>query len=176
MSSLVTIVIARHKEDVSWADQYENKVIIQKDDDLPNIGREPSSFIYYIIQNYESLKGDYVFVQGNPLDHFPDIHEHLKESFTDFWWLSPVGRTGLVCDMWARPHDFVDIKKFLKAIGVKYLNWTISFNACCGFMISAEQIKKHPLEFYDNLFRVLMEDERSCYAFERCVGLIFDEL
>src|SRR5690606_9595889 len=68
----VTYVIARYKEDISWSDSL-NRVVIQKDTDLPNLGREISSFLYFIVTNYERLEGEYIFCQGNPLPHAPDV-------------------------------------------------------------------------------------------------------
>lgn len=172
MDTKLHIVLAVHKENIDWAEQY-SPIVIVKDKDVPNVGREPLSYMWYIIQNYNKLEGKYFFLQGDPRDHLPNYEEELSNTDGDFRWLG--NRKGFRCDMMARPHDNVDIKSFLEEIGIKYPHEEITFNGCCLFMVSAERIKQRPKEFYQKVYDVLMKGERREYAFERCVGLIFGD-
>jgi Protein of unknown function (DUF3431) len=73
----VEIVIAKYKEDVSWTQRLtQHYTIYDKSNDpifysyrLPNIGREPHTYLYHIIKNYDNLADITVFLQGDPVDH-----------------------------------------------------------------------------------------------------------
>lgn len=66
------IVVSRYNEDISWTYKYQPNVIIyNKGKDhisgsirIPNVGRESHTYLYHIIQNYDSLPERIVFVQG----------------------------------------------------------------------------------------------------------------
>ena len=167
-----TIVVAKYKEDLSWLGDIHH-VVIEKDKDVPNIGREPSSYVWYILQNYESLDGVYFFLQGDPRDHCPNIMQELSNTEGEFRWFS--NRGPFKCDMMARPHDNVNISLFLERIDIEYQQAEIQFMGCCLFMVTGDKLKTRPKEFYQKLYDVLMKNDRSEYAFERCIGLIFND-
>lgn len=168
-----TIVIARYNESMDWYSSLANVVVVQKDRDLPNIGREPSSYVWYILNHWGTLNGIYFFLQGDPRDHCSDLYHRLMVNTPEFEWFS--NRDNLECDLMGRPHDNVDIAEFLQRIGIEYTAPTIKFHGCCLFKVSTDTIKARPKEFYANLYDVLMEDKRWEYAFERCVGIIFND-
>ena len=74
------VVIARYQEDVSWANGLPNCIIYNKSDtipqtvhpiiQLPNVGREGHTYLYYIITNYDHLPNYSVFLQGFPELYF----------------------------------------------------------------------------------------------------------
>lgn len=167
-----TIVVARNNEDISWAKDYDNVFVVQKEEHLPNWGREPSSYLWYIINHYDELEGDYVFLQGNPFEH--TTREEVVSEIKGFRWFGADGRNGLVCNMRGQPHDNVDIRKFLELIGLSYEGEELWFNGCAQFGVSAERIRSRPKSFYEKTYEVLMStSERFEYAFERLVGVIF---
>lgn len=168
-----TIVVAQYKEDLSWTEPYkEDVVVIKKKREIPNIGREPYSYIWYILQNYDNLEGKYFFLQGNPLDHCPGLAQELSNTEGDFRWFSD--RSNLVCDLMGRPHDSVNIQKFLQSCGITYNHNTITFTGCCLFMLSAQRIKSKPREYYALILNAITSTHRGEYAFERCVGILFN--
>lgn len=171
------LIIARYNEDVKWADEYEDFFVVQKGLDLPNVGREPSSYVWYIIKNYDSLEGDYCFLQGNPLEHQPLLKKYLEEPFKDFYWIPTEGRTGLVCNNEGHPHDSgMDIRAFLESIGLNPpVNDQYLFNGCALFKVSAERIKSRPKSFYEGVYELLMSNPKNAYVFERVVGLIWGD-
>lgn len=73
----VEIIIAKYKEDTSWALKLTQPyTIYDKSNDpvlysvrLPNVGRETHTYLYHIIKNYDNLAEVTVFLQGNPVDH-----------------------------------------------------------------------------------------------------------
>ena len=79
----VEVVIARHDEDVSWSNMYQDvRIIYDKSGrteqelpanttrglvvPLPNIGRESHTILWHIVANYNSLANLTVFSQGAP--------------------------------------------------------------------------------------------------------------
>ena len=81
------IVIARYNEDIEWSKKYSSNVlIINKGERIegidnqifyPNVGREGHSYYKYIYDNYDNLDDYIIFLQGNPIDHSPNIIKNL---------------------------------------------------------------------------------------------------
>ena len=44
-----------------------------------NKGREAHSYLYHIIENYESLAGHVLFLQGSPFDHCHTVSDGIPE-------------------------------------------------------------------------------------------------
>ena len=64
------VVVARYEEDVSWIDRSPwDAFVVQKGEHLPNQGREPASFFWYMATQPISKTGMYAFVQGDPWPH-----------------------------------------------------------------------------------------------------------
>lgn len=66
-----TLVVARYQEDISWVDDLDGwePFVVTKGEDLPNEGRECSSF-FWALANLKVQDTDTIaFVQGNPFDH-----------------------------------------------------------------------------------------------------------
>lgn len=168
------IVIAKYRENTRWAEEFPLVTVIEKGIHLPNKGREPTSYLWYIINRWDELKGHYVFTQGNPTDHLDPREFH--KPFEHFKWYRHEGWTNLRCDMNGRPHDDLDIKKFLELIGLPYSGEVLTFNARCIVGVSAERIKSRPKSFYERCYDVIMNQEpgdKYEYVFERVVGLIW---
>mgnify|MGYP001498681357 CR=1 FL=1 len=75
------LIVARYNEDISWTKQvdFADVIIYNKGADeipgailLPNVGRESGTYLRFIIDNYDSLEKDslYIFLQGNPFEHW----------------------------------------------------------------------------------------------------------
>lgn len=141
-----TYIIAKYKEDTAWADDL-NKVIITKDVELPNEGREVSSYLYFIINNYDSLKGNYVFCQGNPYDHDPDFPELRENIYTSDLNGSP-------------DHPGLEIEKLAKMLELDIPD-KLQFKPGAQFEVSAEQIKKRPLNWYKKAYEISMKEKQA---------------
>lgn len=112
------IVIARYNEDIEWSKKYSSKVlIINKGDNIegidnqifyPNVGREGHSYYKYIVDNYDNLDDYIIFLQGNPLDHTPniinildninDIYNKNKEDFMNILINTYINYTVINCE------------------------------------------------------------------------------
>jgi hypothetical protein len=145
-------VIARYKENTGWAKDISH-TIIQKGDDMPNIGREPSSFLLFIVNNYEKLQGEYHFVQGNPFDH----------SSKTLIYSRPDG---------APHHPGLDLHSVCSALELPLLD-EYPFTPGGQFTVTTEQIKSRPWEWYVHALYLSTQKENP-WAFERLWYTIFD--
>lgn len=165
------LVIARHKEDVSWTEKLHVGLIplvITKTVDVPNIGREAGTYFHFIVENYNSMQGEFIFCQGNPFDHDPDF---IRTS------ADPLIRTYgamLTCDPSGQPQvDWTDIHSFCKVLGLPLVDH-YKFIQGAQFKVHAEQIKRRPKSFYDACLAITkIEDNKSAWIFERLFCTIF---
>lgn len=83
-----TLVIARYKENIDWVKSIPIKYLIYNKNsqqihdkniiNIPNIGREEYVYIKYIIDHYENLPNQIIFVQGDPFAHSPSFIKLLS--------------------------------------------------------------------------------------------------
>lgn len=121
MRDNVKVIIARYKEDITWAQDLGYDVVVydkggdlrDKAIQLDNIGREAHSYLTHIITHYDILSEFNVFVQGDPFDHLDPsgdasvntlkkmIEDVVEKNvpFKGFAWLR------IACDQLGRPHD-----------------------------------------------------------------------
>ena len=84
----IDIIIARYKENIDWINEiklypYINNIYVynkfyQEDYILSNVGREAHTYLYHITHNYDNLNTVNIFLQGNPLDHCPNLLDKIK--------------------------------------------------------------------------------------------------
>lgn len=153
-----TLVIARYKEDISWAKDKPH-VVIQKGEDIPNVGREISSWFWFIIQNYDKLEGEYIFCQGNPFDHAPNI----------------IDAQNYKCKPDGSPHHpGLPIHEVATELGLPILDEYV-FKPGAQHKISAEEIKRKPITWYAKaLYLSLQEDKQYPWCFERLVNYLYN--
>lgn len=90
------VVVARYKENLDWlADCPHKAAVYDKSDEpsglikLPNVGREPHTFVHHVAENYDRLPEVTWFVQGSPFDHVPDLMQQFRTPTSSFRLLSP---------------------------------------------------------------------------------------
>ena len=89
------LIIARYHENISWVLDKKNKIndivlynkgrpielsntkIVSRPN-LPIHGREPETYLYHIISNYDQLADYNVFTQGDPIQHSPYFLEIIN--------------------------------------------------------------------------------------------------
>src|SRR3990172_8526056 len=85
MPTNTQMVIARHKEDTTWSNQFPNKVIYNKysgNNLLPNVGRESHTYLHHIIENHHDLADITIFCQGSTAEHLSgDEYQKLKDVY-----------------------------------------------------------------------------------------------
>jgi hypothetical protein len=201
------IVIARYNESLDWMERLTPeqkshiKVYNKGPDDLscpvteklPNVGREGHTYLWYIIQNYESLPDYVIFMQANPFDHFKfepkDISDVLSE------WLRVTKWYGITSGMKAREfgHDTTrefrikEYKGMLYQSSFNFGEWMDEFvekDVCppktihgCGFFgVSRKLIKTRSVEYYKKILDDLAvhNNPESGHYLERSWHYIFN--
>ena len=135
---------------------------------LPNIGREPHSFLTYIVNYYEDIADDsmYAFVQGNPFDHCPTILSVLEG--TPSGQFMHLGKGDLfMSEGDGRPHHGgLPVKELYEKWLRKTWPGQVGFTPGGQFMLSGKQIKQRPKSFYEMLLSEVAEGQ-NCYVLER---------
>lgn len=179
MVGLKTVVIARLNEDISWTKGISPDIkveVVQKGVDLEEYGREAASFFWYITKHYDELCGSYVFVQGSPFDHAPNIVEQIntceEASFVE------LGTNRLLDYRVSTYHVAppVNIGEVYEQLFNKPSPEHFEFVAGGGqFLVSTDNIKNHPKEFYEKALSICSSNSMAPWVFERLWKVIFGE-
>lgn len=154
------LVVARWNEDTGWIHDAPldwKRWVIQKDVDVPNQGREGSTFHYALSHLYQYVDDDDVVacVQGRPFDHCEHLFHALEQPIDRY---TPLGHWNVVDDIEGHPHHPG------LPIAECWRNWEIegdppshvSFWAGGQFAVTGREIKSRPAAWY-----VRMVDEMS---------------
>lgn len=157
-------VVAKYKENTDWC---KDCVIIEKDKDVPNQGRESSSYAWYIIQNYDNLPDKITFCQGNPFDHCINILTAQKD--LDFNYHGNVYQS----DHKGNPHHGgLKIGELAHELGIE-IPEKLDFIVGAQFTVSRERILKRPKEFYEKLYNLANTFPEAPWCLERLWIYIF---
>lgn len=160
---MLTVVIARYQENIEWVNQLACNVVIVNKAQLGNTGREAASWLWFIAQHYDNLKGDYVFAQGNPFEHCPDFVQTLGTR-------RHYGPR-LTCDWNGAPHHpglpIMELAKRLN-IAVEIPNaLPLQFTMGAQFQRSAAEIQAWPKCDYHLALKLANEHPQAPWVFER---------
>ncbi|CAO5679856.1 MAG: hypothetical protein NEHIOOID_00246 [Holosporales bacterium] len=213
------IVIARYKEDLSWIKDYfpiEKVTVYNKGGDVldlgknvkvvpvENVGREAQTYVFHIVKNYKNLRGNIVFLQGNPFDHggkrFLDNIKN-KKVFYSYYSKNIIGSNENVYDMfkvfkeseksltpealkntsWKNTtfsENYKTLTDFLKYhdIFIKDMSRKIIVSYGAQFMVAREKILSRSIEFYKKLLSTLSSANAPIegHYLERTWELVFD--
>jgi hypothetical protein len=200
------IVIARYNESLNWLDwltpeqKSRVKVYNKGPDDLscpvtenlPNVGREGHTYLWYIIQNYDSLPEHVIFMQAHPFDHFKfepkEIPDVLSEWIRETKWHGITkGRSGRDYATTQREFRVKDYKGMIYQSSFNFGEWMDEFvekDVCppkrvhgCGFFgVSRKLIKTRSVEYYKKILDDLAVDNNpeSGHYLERSWHYIFN--
>jgi hypothetical protein len=193
------IVIARYKEDITWANALHNEVLIYDKSGEPcvlpavlptvslaNVGREGHTYAYHILTHYDTLDDYTVFLQGYPFDHSPQLEKQLREirdrieqgTQSDFQYVS---QRVLFSNLERCPYDITlnMVPVYEKVFGpfgaMKKEGHPFVFGAGAQFVVSRAAIQSRPRAFYQNLCSILEYDVNPIEGFsvERFWQMIF---
>lgn len=189
------IVVARYKEDTTWADGLGDVVIYNKSTvdvvsphevvPLPNVGREGHTYAYHILTHYDTLSDYTVFLQGYPFDHSPQLETQLREireriterTQPDFQYVS---QRVLFSNLKRCPYDITlnmvpTYERVFGSFGTTKKEHPFVFGAGAQFVVSRAAIQSRPRSFYQNLCSVLDYDVNPVEGFsvERFWQMIF---
>jgi hypothetical protein len=184
------IIVARYNENIEWTKQFGDRVIIfNKGPDeiegaipLPNVGREGHTYFHYICENYDNLDDYTVFLQGNPFDHSPDVCELIHQQINNPTNIcfSYFNYRAFECNLihGCRWHPGLPVSRVYEKLFEKpATDRNIIFGPGAQFIVSREQIRRRPREFYQKIVDMLGyhvgPDEG--YVIERFQAIIFGD-
>lgn len=173
-----TLVVARWREDVDWLrglPEGWRATVVQKGTDLPNAGREPTSFLWWIDTHYKKIDrgAQYAFVQGDPFPHVADLWNRLTNPGTGFRPLSssaPFQSTG----NGSPHHPGVPVADCHERWFDTPMPADVTFWPGGQFILDGGTLLHHSRQFYRAVFDDLMtRDELAPYAAERLWQTMF---
>jgi hypothetical protein len=178
MNPSVHIVVAHYNENTEWCKDIPfpytiiSKAGIQPETP-PNRGKEASTYLEYIINNYDKLTDYTIFLHGHrsSYHHAQNMDEKLKEikftkPYSDFNDYPPWPLTASAI-AYLTPY-----KDQLAAILGPFNTGDIIYKPCAQFYASAETIRSRPLHVYQQLYTFLM----NCPELGEISGRIFEWL
>lgn len=171
-------VVSRYNQDVSWIGEYANSAILYDRSDLPvpganivpNLGTDIADKLHFIIANYDNLPKVAIYTKANLFKYITkDEFNVVKDNQTFTPLLTMNHRTYKddsgkdVCfykdgiyweinNLWylaSHPvkHDPYELRRLLGIDGMEY----VPFAPGSNYIVTAEDIHKHPQEFYSKL-------------------------
>lgn len=164
-----TIVVARFNENLDWLKQLPNgwkPLVVQKGKDLPNLGREFSSYFWAIDRLYPDIEDDDVlaFVHGEPFEHSPGLLSYLQSPPEKFCL---TGNVTIPCGADGSPHHpgLPVAEKLKQWFGIEWPG-QITFTAGGESVVRGKAIRKRPVSFYRDLTEEMNQGENA-WAMER---------
>ena len=190
IQNMVFVVVAHHDEDTSWVNNLKYKYeIISKAriprEHAPNKGNEASSFLQYIIFNYDNLDDVSVFVHGhrNAWHHKENMDEKMNRMVFDknYYNINTNDTNNSLTMLVHFPMELAKMKQMLPELGailnIKFDPEKIVYRNSAQFYVRKELIKMHSRETYFKLHEWLMRSKESSYytsrAFEYIWHIIF---
>lgn len=168
------LIVARHNEDLAWLKEIPDgwrATVVQKNQHLPNEGREGASFFWAM--HHLRLSGVVAFVQGNPFQHCPGLFDRLTQPITGFTWL---GDSNHHTDGRGSPHHPglpVDTLHE-RWLGKPHQGLT-RFAAGGQFAIPATYLARYSKVFYEEMQVEAMSVEQAPWVLERLWEAFFGD-
>jgi len=195
-SKSIECVVAHYNEDLEWINEIRDMAHITiyhkgtnppKDAmQLPNVGREAHTFLTHIIQNYDVLADITLFLQGNPVDHFPDARircncEHMVElakryGITTNISYAPYSEKDFMLKDFAYKHDATYGPWFERVLGICFPEEGIFWYIGATMAVRKDKILTRPKGFYERLLQEVNHSDTPIEAhyFERSWYYIFN--
>ena len=172
-------VVSRYNQDINWIGEYANSAILYDRSEqplpgsiiVPNLGADIMDKLHYIITNYNNLPPVAIYTKANLFKYITkEEFNAVKDNqcFTPLLTMNhrtysdasgkPVcyykdGIYWEINNLWylgAHPvkHDPVEVERTLGIDGMEY----VPFAPGSNYILTRENILKHPLEFYQKLF------------------------
>lgn len=171
-SESVHVVIAHYNENLDWIKhlKYEHTVVSKKGipkETAPNKGNEASSYLEYIINNYNNLSDITIFVHGHRVDwhHVEPIDKKINRLVFDMDYYNindlPLRKIESMSLSYMIESKFMN--RVLSTIKMKGFLCDIQYRCSAQFYVSKKSIQSNPIEVYKKLYNLLMETEESSY-------------
>lgn len=187
------VVVAKYNEDISWTSKYEHVRIYDKfeNKDLPNIGREPHTYLTYIVENYDNLPRIVFFTQGRISDHYNEDYDFLNiQNFSKnygyqtsnyYFYCKQLGWNKDHLYDWKGPlypkEELGFTQWFKKYIDDTHdIDESVTWWVGAIFSVSKEKIQSRPKEYYQMLLDLIPATNAPeiAHYFERSWFYIFN--
>jgi len=171
-----TLVVARHEEDVAWLADLPKPwqpLIVQKDGDIPNEGREGASFAYALAKLRAAAHANDLVacVQGDPFPHCIDLFAQLGRPPRWFRWF---GDPTHLSDAEGAPHHpGLPMRRCHEEWLGREWPGDLWFAAGGQFMVAGRALKRHPAGFYRRLQAAVCSDGSGPWVMERLWAEVF---
>lgn len=171
-----TVVVAKYNEDTAWTRDLPadwGAWIVRKDMEVPNAGREASSWLWAMEQLWAEAAPDdqFVFVQGDPFPHEPDLLTVLGK--LDSLSYVPIGNQHHIDDWNGFPHGGgLEIRKFWERHIGDGCPQYFPFVAGGQFAISGDNLCSRDRDWYTGLYGAAVEEPKAPWILERLWGSI----
>jgi len=168
------LVVARYRENIQWTHEIEgwDVWVLMKDFDLPNEGREASTYFHALHELYDDLENDDLVacVQGNPGQHAPQLFMEINHSVDRFL---PLGQWRVITDHEGYPHHpGLPLAEKAEEWGIE-AEFPLCFVAGAQFIVTGEAVKSRPKSYYAEM-KERMSEEHAPWIMERLWARLFD--
>ena len=183
-----SLIISRYNEDLNWLHEITDfdKIIYNKGEELldnkfekvislPNVGRESHTWLFHIVNNFNCLAEDNIFLQGriddlgcmahqDPNKYMKDLNKYGFSTSRSgllgpFHWKMNVGieKNSKYAKEWERNEigrSNLGFRKFAKNLFPEIPIFLVTSYGGC-FAVKKDLIRIHDLNFYKNLLDIL---------------------
>lgn len=160
------VVCARYNKNTDFLKQLTIPYKVIEKDSVPNVANEATSYLYYILQNYDILPENVIFIhdENESWHHEGKITEKIEE------WIQEYEKSGgkyyefnnMTIEKPQEFHTEAEKELWQKVFEphiCKYSEATPVAGKCCAqFIVSKKQIQKHPKKFYQDYYDWLIEN------------------
>lgn len=176
----IKILIAHYNEDLIWTKNLKyNYTIISKNgikyEIIPNKGNEASSYLQYIIENYNNLANYTFFIHGhrNSWHHKENIDKKINNIIIkhDYYNLNDQNIT-TTYELSQRENNeykiIIELIPILENIINKKIDFEkIKYRSCAQFYVSKKNILLNEINIYKKLYEFIMSTNISSYFISR---------
>jgi hypothetical protein len=158
--SSVHVVIAHYKEDLDWIKSIKYPITVvtkhqYQAETIPNKGHEASSYLEYIITNYDKLSDYTIFVHGhrNAWHHKQNMDDKINalQFKHDYYNINDQG-IGELIKFPASYSKMVELKDPVEKILSREIDFSkVVYRCSAQFYVKRETILQHPKETYQKL-------------------------
>jgi len=171
------VVCARYQKPVDFLNELDIPfTVLTKHDDVPNVANEATTFLHFIIENYDHLPENVIFIHDendswhhdgkltDNLKSWIETYETHKNTYFEFN-NTMISRDGinLDADIYEKNpvfQDFWDTCLF-DTVGEYHEALPIAGKCCAQFIVSRDRIRRHSREFYERMYRWLIENTQG---------------
>jgi hypothetical protein len=172
------VVCARYQKPVDFLDGLDVPYsVLEKHVDVPNIAHEATTYLHYIIENYNDLPENVIFIhdeneswhhEGKLTDNLQKWIESYETETNQTYYefnhtcISRDG-TNMDADMYEKNAAFRDFWDtcLLDTVGDYHQASPVAGKCCAQFIVSRDRIRQKPREFYQRLYQWLMENTQG---------------